>query len=157
MILIPKVIQALWRSTRSNSTMTALNHTRFEETRLGNMKCSQYKSLFKSKLKLVKDKESTRTSIKIGTNENKSNLNLSVKSVSSVKQQSNVVRVKESRKQIIKMLLVIILVFSLCWCPRQSVTLLKRARLRSYNQIKSKKLKREETSGSKYETQSFQF
>ena len=43
---------------------------------------------------------------------------MSFKSESCGQQQSNAVRVKESRKQIIKMLLVIILVFSLCWGPR---------------------------------------
>ena len=37
---------------------------------------------------------------------------------SEIRLQSNAVRIKESRKQIIKMLLVIILAFSVCWCPR---------------------------------------
>ena len=44
--------------------------------------------------------------------------NWSLKSETRLQQQSSSVRIKESRKQIIKMLLVIILAFSVCWCPR---------------------------------------
>ena len=51
--------------------------------------------------------------------EDKEDINKRNRSLNSeIRLQSNAVRIKESRKQIIKMLLVIILVFSVCWCPR---------------------------------------
>ena len=62
------------------------------------------------------DKESSRVSFKIENNEyeNKRNWSLNGKNL----QHSNSVRIKESRKQIIQMLLVIVLAFTVCWCPR---------------------------------------
>ena len=39
-------------------------------------------------------------------------------------QQQNTVKINQSRRQIIKMLLVIIIVFTACWCPRYGTTAL---------------------------------
>ena len=37
-------------------------------------------------------------------------------------QQQNILKINQSRRKIIKMLLVIILVFTACWCPRYNST-----------------------------------
>ena len=37
-------------------------------------------------------------------------------------QQQNIVKINQSRRQVIKMLLVIIIVFTACWCPRYNCT-----------------------------------
>ena len=91
MTLFSKVIQALWRSTRTMTALTKtnkmfrpsvsqvdddtefvtsnlsgnMNHSRFEETRFGNRGCSQDKSHSKFKLKLVKITRALETRSKL--------------------------------------------------------------------------------------------